>query len=109
MKITWATLDPMGRIKFHEKLPDYTDLNRAVGGLLELCPNMTHRRWTVYCNEEGKLLGLSANIPATMLTGLVGFDIICGTVAIIGPPDREGSDTALGEEELKLLTELSGG
>jgi hypothetical protein len=46
----------------------------------------------IYCNEEGKLLGLPINDAATRLSGIQG-DVLCGTVVFVGQADEEGYDT----------------
>ena len=71
---------------------------KVVDGWIELvpCPHDV----TVYCNEEGKIHGLPPNYRATHLFGawLQPWDIIAGTVIVVGPPDSEGYDTDLDAE-----------
>jgi hypothetical protein len=55
-----------------EKYPDYTEIQRAVEGYIQLVPNFDCYDTDpchVWCNEEGKITGQSHNALATMLWG----------------------------------------
>lgn len=69
-------------------------LRQLVGGWLESAP-IFDPRLTMYCNEEGKLLGLPMNIVATLMLDPRVEDVIAGDVLIVGGPDHEGYDTDL--------------
>lgn len=77
-------------------------LKGAVGGWVELISN---RRWSAYCNEEGKLQGLPVNAIATSLAHQIGWpvgDRLVGTVVFLGPVDANGNDTEVPEFVLDL-------
>lgn len=69
------------------------ELQGYVGGWIELVP--TEAPVSVFCNEEGKLDGLPANPRATALFNslLAPWDVIVGTVVVLGPVDDRSGDT----------------
>jgi hypothetical protein len=69
-------------------------MQKLVGGWLEAAPIFTDAL-TMYCNEEGKLLGLPVNVVATLMLDPRVEDVIAGDVLIVGGPDEEGYDTTL--------------
>lgn len=69
-------------------------MQELVGGYLESAP-VFDRKLTMYCNEEGKLLGLPINFVASLLIHPEVDDLIMGDVLIVGGPDEEGYDTDL--------------
>jgi len=86
-------------------------IQAAVGGYIELVPSMVPR-WrhlSIFCNEEGKIIGLPLNSKATDITGRRGFDPIAGDIIIFGPPDYEGNTTELSDEDMRALMEQFGG
>jgi hypothetical protein len=64
-------LKPDGKHEVTEqkKAPEYEQLRKAVGGLIETVPYFTKydglSRGRAYCNEEGRLRGLPFNRDAT--------------------------------------------
>lgn len=77
---------PDGR-KSYQRLPadldaQYEALSNIVGGWIEYV--FVTYGVHAYCNEEGKLKGLSPNPVATRLAGYEGVDILCGTVIFLG-------------------------
>lgn len=88
--------EPYSLLLPENPLPIY---QKIVGGWIELVPNP--QGVTVYCNEEGKIHGLPPNHRATALFGewLHSWDVIAGSVIVVGPPDEEGYDTDLVDPE----------
>lgn len=80
-------------------------LKRVVGGWIELVP--TDMPVSVYCNEEGKIIGLEPNYRATQLFGglLHPGDIIAGNVIVLGDIDDEGETLGLDDEIAISLVE----
>lgn len=68
----------------------YSDINAAVGGYIESAP-IAPSKFTLYINEEGKLKSLPPN--AFWLYEGEAWDVIVGTMVLMGPPDGEGEDT----------------
>lgn len=77
-------------------------LGEKVGGWIEAAPAIDPTI-TMYCNEEGKILGLPMNSFATPLLGTRNPDWIAGDVVIVGAADREGYDTELPDRYKKGL------
>ena len=88
--------------------PDgYTPLRDAVGGLIQavdLSPNMT-----MWCNEEGKLMGLTPSIIGTyMWEKTFGMtDVIVGNVVFTGGTDEDGETLGLEPKQLYKLKSLA--
>ena len=81
-------------------------LQDAVGGLIQavdLTPSLT-----MWCNEEGKLIGLPVNPVATaMWTRYFGeTDVIVGNVIFTGGCDEDGNTTSLLEEDATNIKKL---
>jgi len=81
-------------------------LQEAVGGLIQavdLTPSLT-----MWCNEEGKLIGLPVNPVATaMWTRYFGeTDVIVGDVVFTGGCDEDGNTTALLDEDAEKIKKL---
>lgn len=79
----------------------------AVGGNLEAV-SLLQPSSSLYCNEEGKLLGLPTNSRATMLLwahfpALRFRDYIAGDALLTGPVDHDGWDTNLPEELTRVF------
>jgi hypothetical protein len=69
-------------------------LQEKVGGLIQAAP-VIDRQLTMYCNEDGKHLGLPLNERASDLLGPANPDFIVGDVVLVGAPDEDGDDTTL--------------
>jgi hypothetical protein len=83
-------------------------LQGAVGGWVEAI-NFTNSL-TMWCNEEGKLDGLSQNIIAQHFYDNAygaGRDIIVGDVVFTGGTDDEGDTVSLREELVKDIHEVA--
>ncbi|QOH56205.1 MULTISPECIES: DUF3846 domain-containing protein [Rhodococcus] len=86
---------------------DYRAYQKVVGGPFE-CIDLDNPNVTLFCNEEGKLIGGEFNPRATTLLWTStpvwrGRDVICGDVVLAGQPDDEGSTTSVPEE---LITDI---
>lgn len=75
-------------------------LQKAVGGWIEAVD--ISDTLTMWCNEEGKLLGMPTNAFATKLSAEViqTNDWIAGDVVLTGGVDDEGDTVGLTEEQL---------
>lgn len=92
-----VTIAPNGRVERREHT-GYDALSDAVGGYIEAIYLRNGQGDAVmYCNEDGKRLQLDYNEMASYLAhcyaGLAEWDVVCGTVAIVGWPDDDGNDT----------------
>lgn len=79
-------------------------LQAAVGGYIQMVPVGPY---SMYVNEEGKMIGLPVNVIATALWEHVygaGTDIIVGNAVFCGPVDDEGEDTTLDVAEFTEFT-----
>ena len=64
---------------------------KIVGGYIEAVPGILPHPLAIYCNEEGKLVGLEPNISSS-------YDIIVGPVVALGTlPD--GNNRGLSEKQ----------
>jgi hypothetical protein len=69
-----------------------------VGGYIELVPYPGRNDVTVYINEEGKLIGLPANVIATVILKPRLDDIIVGNAVICGFDPETGETTDIPED-----------
>ena len=86
--------------------PNLENLQGAVGGLIQavdLTPELT-----MWCNDEGKMMGLPVNPVATALwTRYFGeTDVIVGNVVFTGGSDEEGETTGLLNEHCAEIEKL---
>jgi hypothetical protein len=102
------TLHVLTNCSFNESIEDteLETLQEAVGGLIQavdLTPSLT-----MWCNEEGKLVGLPVNPVATaMWTRYFGeSDIILGDVVFTGGSDEEGETTAILSDDADAIKKL---
>ena len=95
-------------LRYHQirasNLDQYRD---AVSGNLEVV-SLLRPSSSLYCNEEGKLLGLCPNGRATMLLwthfpALRFRDYIAGDALLTGPVDPDGWDTDLPEDFTQMF------
>ena len=75
-------------------------MQRAVGGLIQVLYPF-EAPVALVCNDEGKLLGLSANRGLRDDTGNL-YDIVCGTFFLCGTAPDSGAFRDLTEEELAV-------
>lgn len=80
---------------------EYAELNEAVGGYIEAVPVIT-KHVTMYCAEEGKLMGFPPNAHATHVWMFLGGvfnvltgDHIVGNVVLVGGVDANGDNRDL--------------
>jgi hypothetical protein len=83
-------------------------LQAAVGGWVQAADLQDDL--TLWCNEEGKLIGLTPNVIGThMWEKSFGMtDIIMGDIVFTGGTDDEGDNLALPTAWLVQLQELAG-
>ncbi|NCZ57862.1 MAG: DUF3846 domain-containing protein [Actinobacteria bacterium] len=86
---------------------EYEQLFEAVGGLIEAAD--LDADLTLWCNEEGKLIGLTPNIIATKLweKSFGPTDIILGDCVFTGGTDEDGETRELPHGWLVQLQELA--
>jgi hypothetical protein len=104
----WAVIHPSGAVTFAHGKPSLRDLQRAVRGYLEAVPHYAPEGGTLtaYCNEEGKLDGLTPNLTATSFLRVRG-DVLAGPVVLVGGPDAECEDTPLSADvRMRLVREV---
>lgn len=82
-------------------------LQEAVGGLVQAVD--LHDDLTLWCNEEGKLIGLTPNIIGTHLyeKNFAVTDTIMGDIVFTGGTDDEGDNLALPTAWQVQLQELA--
>jgi hypothetical protein len=90
-----------------DKEHSYNMISGYVGGNIELVPNY-HTKAIIYCNEDGKSLGLPLNFPLIDDQGRI-VDIIVGVVVMLGPADEEGEEGDLTDELYQQTKQFFGG
>lgn len=88
--------------------PSLDALRAAIGGgWLE---GVDGPGWHGYCDEEGKLKRLPANLPATALAHACGWpyaaDLLCGPVVFLGN-DPEGEEADVPQHVVAVWREMS--
>jgi len=83
-------------------------LQGAVGGWVQAVD--LHDDLTLWCNEEGKLIGLTPNVIGTHLyeKNFSVLDVIMGDIVFTGGTDDEGDNLGLPTAWLVQLQELAG-
>jgi hypothetical protein len=86
----------------------YEKLSGAVGGMIQAVDVADDL--TLWCNEEGKLIGLQPNIIGTSLweQRFGATDIIAGNIVLTGGPDDEGDSLPLSAAWLENLQGMTG-
>ena len=82
-------------------------LQNAVGGYVQVIE--LEEDFTMWVNEEGKLLGLEENKIATVIWEVrfgLDTDIICGDVVFTGGMDEDGETLTISEANIQRLAEL---
>jgi hypothetical protein len=82
-------------------------LQNAVGGYVQVIE--LEEDFTMWVNEEGKLLGLEENKIATVIWEVrfgIDTDIICGDVVFTGGMDEDGETLTISEANIQRLAEL---
>jgi hypothetical protein len=102
------TLQVLTDCSFNSSIEDteLETLQDAVGGLIQAVDLTTSL--TMWCNEEGKLIGLPVNPVATaMWTRYFGeTDIIVGNVVFTGGCDEDGNTTSILQEDADKIEKL---
>ena len=84
--------------------PSLEELPAAVGGYIEMV--QTNNVGYLYCNEEGKLLGLPVNMAAT--TMIEHDDVIRGDVVVMElDEEKEEEDEGMNEAAIRHFQEHS--
>ena len=103
------TLQVLTDCSFNSSIEDteLETLQDAVGGLIQAVDLTTSL--TMWCNEEGKLIGLPVNPVATaMWTRYFGeTDVIVGNVVFTGGCDEDGNTTSILQEDADKIEKLS--
>jgi len=96
-KIRVLVVEP-GKAPYAQQIEnDYRAMQKLVDGSIEFFP-LPELGCHLYCNDEGKLNGLTGN------RRLDNKDIICGTFFICAD-DGHGNDISLNDEQLRYYTE----
>ena len=82
---------PMQVVEFDR---DYRNIQKHVGGLFEVI-DIPRTDACLFCNEEGKIIGLPLNVRATEFlyahrSEYIGYDAIMGDVLVLGDADENG-------------------
>lgn len=96
-KIRVLVVEP-GKAPYTQQIEnDYRAMQKLVDGCIEFVP-LPELSCHLYCNEEGKLIGMPGN------RRLDNKDIICGSFFICAG-DENGNDISLNDEQLRYYTE----
>ena len=102
------TLHVLTDCSFNSSIEDteLETLQDAVGGLIQAVDLTTSL--TMWCNEEGKLIGLPVNPVATaMWTRYFGeTDVIVGNVVFTGGCDEDGNTTSILQDDADKIEKL---
>lgn len=84
-------IDAKGNAELKYVRGDLASIKEIVGGWIEpFGPvDQTYGNWHGYCDEEGKIKGLSFNLNATAVADALGWDknpgdVLCGPVIFLG-------------------------
>lgn len=100
-------VEPYGPATLDNLPSDLTALQIRVGGYIEAV-SPAAGNWHAYCDEEGKLIGLPVNVPATQLAHLLGWpqgDILSGTVVFLGD-GKDGEEDDVPEAVVQQALEI---
>jgi hypothetical protein len=95
------------RLDLSESEQELKSLQNAVGGYVQVIE--LEDDFTMWVNEEGKLLNLPVNEIATVIWEVrfgIGTDIICGDVVFTGGMDEDGEALTISEANIQRLAEL---
>ena len=95
------------RLDLSESEQELKSLQNAVGGYVQVIE--LEDDFTMWANEEGKLLNLPVNEIATVIWEVrfgLDTDIICGDVVFTGGMDEDGETLTISEANLQRLAEL---
>lgn len=86
---------------------DYKKGQEIVGGLIQPL-DLEPIRSTIWCNEEGHMLGLPLNRRATAFLYAMapehrGFNVLMGDCYLTGEPDEDGNTTSVPEDVVQTL------
>jgi hypothetical protein len=95
------------RLDLSESEQELKSLQNAVGGYVQVIELKDD--FTMWVNEEGKLLNLPVNEIATVIWEVrfgLDTDIICGDVVFTGGMDEDGETLTISEANIQRLAEL---
>jgi hypothetical protein len=95
------------RLDLSESEQELKSLQNAVGGYVQVIE--LEDDFTMWVNEEGKLLNLPVNEIATVIWEVrfgLDTDIICGDVVFTGGMDEDGETLTISEANVQRLAEL---
>jgi hypothetical protein len=95
------------RLDLSESEQELKSLQNAVGGYVQVIE--LEDDFTMWANEEGKLLNLPVNEIATVIWEVrfgLDTDIICGDVVFTGGMDEDGETLTISEANIQRLAEL---
>lgn len=94
-KIKVVIVEPYREPKVKEISNTLKELQKIVGGYIEIVPLQIGNNLSVICNEEGKLLGLLPNRS-------LGQDVLCGTFLVVST--KEDEFVSLTGDEIGYIT-----
>jgi hypothetical protein len=95
------------RLDLSEQEQELKNLQGAVGGYVQVIE--LEDDFTMWVNEEGKLLNLPVNEIATVIWEVrfgLDTDIICGDVVFTGGMDENGETLTISQVNIHRLAEL---
>lgn len=97
--------DPAEPARVEKIVPNAQTYQGLVGGWIQV---IAEENWTAYVNEEGKLHRLPINQAGNRILAEIGwqgigFDVVVGTIVIVGPPTAEGDDKDIDQRVLNQI------
>jgi len=107
----FAVIKVDGSLEIHDVsgLDEYKFLSGAVGGYIQsVFLDKDMREISLWCHEEGKLIGLPFNAVATAIweESYGATDIIVGDVVLTGLADDEGDTMGLSDDDVAKLSRI---
>jgi hypothetical protein len=107
----FAVIKVDGSMQIHDvsELDEYEFLSGVVGGYIQsVFLDNEMREISLWCNEEGKLVGLPLNAVATAIweESYGATDIIVGDVVLTGLADDEGDTLGLSDDDVAKLSRI---
>lgn len=107
----FAVIKVDGSLEIHDvaNLDEYEFLSGTVGGYIQsVFLDKGMREISLWCHEEGKLIGLPYNPVATAIweESYGATDIIVGDVVLTGLADDEGDTLGLSDDDVAKLSRI---
>jgi len=107
----FAVIKVDGSIQIHDvtELDEYEFVSGVVGGYIQsVFLDNEMREISLWCHEEGKLIGLPFNSVATAIweKSYGATDVIVGDIVLTGLPNDEGDTLGLTDEDVAKLSKM---